>query len=48
VPAGIKNMTQTHFGYSQVDEGAKADKVAEVFDSVAPKYDIMNDLMRLR
>jgi demethylmenaquinone methyltransferase / 2-methoxy-6-polyprenyl-1,4-benzoquinol methylase len=38
-------MTQTHFGYSQVDESAKADKVAEVFDSVAPKYDVMNDLM---
>jgi demethylmenaquinone methyltransferase / 2-methoxy-6-polyprenyl-1,4-benzoquinol methylase len=38
-------MSQTHFGYSQVDESAKADKVAEVFDSVAPKYDIMNDLM---
>jgi demethylmenaquinone methyltransferase / 2-methoxy-6-polyprenyl-1,4-benzoquinol methylase len=38
-------MSQTHFGYSQVDETAKADKVAEVFDSVAPKYDIMNDLM---
>jgi demethylmenaquinone methyltransferase / 2-methoxy-6-polyprenyl-1,4-benzoquinol methylase len=38
-------MSQTHFGYAQVDESAKADKVAEVFDSVAPKYDIMNDLM---
>jgi demethylmenaquinone methyltransferase / 2-methoxy-6-polyprenyl-1,4-benzoquinol methylase len=45
VPAEIKDMSQTHFGYSQVDETAKADKVAEVFDSVAPKYDIMNDLM---
>jgi demethylmenaquinone methyltransferase / 2-methoxy-6-polyprenyl-1,4-benzoquinol methylase len=38
-------MSQTHFGYAQVDEAAKADKVAEVFDSVAPQYDIMNDLM---
>jgi demethylmenaquinone methyltransferase / 2-methoxy-6-polyprenyl-1,4-benzoquinol methylase len=38
-------MSQTHFGYSQVDEDAKATKVAEVFDSVAPKYDVMNDLM---
>jgi demethylmenaquinone methyltransferase / 2-methoxy-6-polyprenyl-1,4-benzoquinol methylase len=38
-------MSQTHFGFAQVDEAAKADKVAEVFDSVAPQYDIMNDLM---
>jgi demethylmenaquinone methyltransferase / 2-methoxy-6-polyprenyl-1,4-benzoquinol methylase len=38
-------MTQTHFGYSNVDEAAKAGKVEEVFDSVAPQYDIMNDLM---
>lgn len=38
-------MTQTHFGYANVDETAKAGKVEEVFDSVAPQYDIMNDLM---
>jgi demethylmenaquinone methyltransferase / 2-methoxy-6-polyprenyl-1,4-benzoquinol methylase len=38
-------MSQTHFGFAQVDEAAKAEKVAEVFDSVAPQYDIMNDLM---
>jgi demethylmenaquinone methyltransferase / 2-methoxy-6-polyprenyl-1,4-benzoquinol methylase len=38
-------MTQTHFGYANVDEAAKAGKVEEVFDSVAPQYDIMNDLM---
>ena len=36
---------KTHFGYEQVDEGEKARKVADVFDSVAPKYDLMNDLM---
>lgn len=35
----------THFGYEQVPEGAKADKVREVFRSVAPSYDVMNDLM---
>jgi len=35
----------THFGYEQVAENAKADKVREVFRSVAPSYDIMNDLM---
>jgi demethylmenaquinone methyltransferase/2-methoxy-6-polyprenyl-1,4-benzoquinol methylase len=36
---------KTHFGYEQVDETEKARKVAGVFDSVAPKYDLMNDLM---
>jgi demethylmenaquinone methyltransferase / 2-methoxy-6-polyprenyl-1,4-benzoquinol methylase len=38
-------QTQTHFGYKTVDSTAKAGKVAEVFHSVAQKYDIMNDLM---
>ncbi len=36
---------KTHFGFQQVDETEKAQKVAGVFDSVAPKYDLMNDLM---
>ncbi|ALS60494.1 MULTISPECIES: bifunctional demethylmenaquinone methyltransferase/2-methoxy-6-polyprenyl-1,4-benzoquinol methylase UbiE [Pandoraea] len=36
---------QTHFGYETVDEKEKAGKVAEVFHSVASKYDVMNDLM---
>jgi len=36
---------KTHFGFKQVDETDKAHKVAGVFDSVAPKYDLMNDLM---
>jgi demethylmenaquinone methyltransferase/2-methoxy-6-polyprenyl-1,4-benzoquinol methylase len=40
-------MSKTHFGYQSVDESEKAEKVAEVFDSVATKYDIMNDLMSL-
>ena len=35
----------THFGYQQVAESEKAAKVAEVFHSVAAKYDLMNDLM---
>ena len=35
----------THFGYQTVNEEEKAAKVAEVFHSVAPKYDVMNDLM---
>ncbi len=35
----------THFGYQQVKVEEKAGKVAEVFHSVASKYDIMNDVM---
>lgn len=35
----------THFGFQQVPVGEKARKVAEVFHSVAGKYDLMNDLM---
>jgi demethylmenaquinone methyltransferase/2-methoxy-6-polyprenyl-1,4-benzoquinol methylase len=37
----------THFGYQQVPEEEKARKVGGVFSSVAPKYDLMNDLMSL-
>ena len=40
-------MSNTHFGFETVDEGAKAQRVRGVFDSVAPKYDLMNDLMSL-
>ena len=40
-------MSETHFGFSTVDEQAKAERVRGVFDSVAPKYDVMNDLMSL-
>ena len=39
-----KNQT-THFGYENVAVEDKATRVAEVFHSVANKYDIMNDLM---
>ncbi|OBS30182.1 bifunctional demethylmenaquinone methyltransferase/2-methoxy-6-polyprenyl-1,4-benzoquinol methylase [Tepidimonas fonticaldi] len=38
-------MTQTHFGFETVDEREKARRVRAVFDSVAPRYDLMNDLM---
>ncbi|OPX54486.1 demethylmenaquinone methyltransferase / 2-methoxy-6-polyprenyl-1,4-benzoquinol methylase [Oceanospirillum multiglobuliferum] len=37
----------THFGYQQVAVDEKAGKVAEVFHSVAAKYDLMNDLMSM-
>ena len=40
-------MSQTHFGFQQVDERDKARRVRRVFDSVAPRYDLMNDLMSL-
>jgi len=40
-------MTTTHFGYQSVDEAEKAKHVRGVFDSVAPKYDLMNDLMSM-
>ena len=36
---------QTHFGYQTVNEDDKAGRVADVFHSVARKYDVMNDLM---
>ena len=38
-------MATTHFGFKTVDEQEKAQHVRSVFDSVAPKYDLMNDLM---
>ena len=40
----MKNDT-THFGYETVEEREKARRVADVFDSVASRYDLMNDLM---
>jgi demethylmenaquinone methyltransferase/2-methoxy-6-polyprenyl-1,4-benzoquinol methylase len=38
-------MSSTHFGFQTVEEKDKASKVRGVFDSVASKYDVMNDLM---
>ena len=38
-------MSTTHFGFKTVDEQEKAKHVRGVFDSVASKYDVMNDLM---
>jgi demethylmenaquinone methyltransferase/2-methoxy-6-polyprenyl-1,4-benzoquinol methylase len=38
-------MAETHFGFEKVREDDKAERVAGVFDSVANRYDLMNDLM---
>ena len=40
-------MSTTHFGFKTVDEKEKASHVRSVFDSVASKYDVMNDLMSM-
>jgi demethylmenaquinone methyltransferase/2-methoxy-6-polyprenyl-1,4-benzoquinol methylase len=40
-------MSSTHFGFKTVDETEKAKHVRGVFDSVASKYDVMNDLMSM-
>lgn len=41
------SSSQTDFGFKQVDKQQKASLVANVFDSVAAKYDVMNDLMSM-
>ncbi|MBV8504072.1 MAG: bifunctional demethylmenaquinone methyltransferase/2-methoxy-6-polyprenyl-1,4-benzoquinol methylase UbiE [Paucibacter sp.] len=40
-------MSSTHFGFETVDETQKAGRVRGVFDSVASRYDVMNDLMSM-
>ena len=41
----MANENTTHFGYKTVNADDKASMVRGVFDSVASKYDVMNDLM---
>ena len=38
-------VAETDFGYRRVPEDEKAKRVGEVFDRVADRYDLMNDLM---
>uniref|UniRef100_A0A2K6T598 Coenzyme Q5, methyltransferase n=1 Tax=Saimiri boliviensis boliviensis TaxID=39432 RepID=A0A2K6T598_SAIBB len=42
-----KRATETHFGFETVSEEEKGGKVYQVFESVAKKYDVMNDMMSL-
>ena len=41
------NQKTTHFGFTTVPEAEKAGKVQGVFNSVASKYDVMNDVMSM-
>jgi len=43
----MSDKTTTHFGYKRVPVEEKAGHVRAVFDSVASRYDLMNDLMSL-
>lgn len=41
------DSTTTHFGFETVPESEKAGRVQGVFNSVASKYDVMNDVMSM-
>lgn len=44
-PSEKPDHAQTHFGFEQVDWHEKTQRVRGVFDSVASRYDLMNDVM---
>src|SRR5688500_9918770 len=44
-PSSDTHAEMTHFGFQTVPKAAKAGMVRGVFDSVASRYDVMNDLM---
>ena len=44
-PSTPASDSTTHFGFENVAKDEKVDRVADVFHSVAARYDIMNDLM---
>ena len=46
-PEGSQQAETTHFGYRTVPKQEKSRHVADVFHSVAAKYDLMNDLMSM-
>jgi len=45
MPDSADRGANVDFGFEQVPRAAKKDRVREVFDSVAERYDLMNDLM---
>ncbi|MFT7808415.1 2-methoxy-6-polyprenyl-1,4-benzoquinol methylase, mitochondrial [Arapaima gigas] len=45
--AAASEEKSTHFGFETVPEGQKAERVYKVFESVAQKYDVMNDAMSM-
>jgi demethylmenaquinone methyltransferase/2-methoxy-6-polyprenyl-1,4-benzoquinol methylase len=43
----VQKESTTHFGFDEVPTSEKQQRVASVFDSVASKYDLMNDVLSM-